>query len=144
MKNSGFRAFICVILILSFVSSSAVYGLAEGVEPTETVQAVEVVEEATDLSIGSKGDQVVSLQQRLYQLGFFTSAIDGDFGNNTMAAVQEAKSYWRELEQKKIDQYIASLTPAPTQTPEPFTPYPADDESFVEEVQAVEILPTDT
>ena len=64
MKNSGFRAFICVILILSFVSSSAVYGLAEGVEPTETVQAVEVVEEATDLSIGSKGDQVVSLQQR--------------------------------------------------------------------------------
>lgn len=40
------------------------------------------------LQKGDKGDAVVWVQQRLYQLGYYTDAIDGDFGDKTAKAVK--------------------------------------------------------
>lgn len=40
------------------------------------------------LSSGSKGDSVVAMQQRLQELGFYTGAIDGDYGSGTKNAVK--------------------------------------------------------
>ena len=39
------------------------------------------------LTSGSKGEQVQRMQQRLKELGFYTGAIDGDYGRGTRAAV---------------------------------------------------------
>ncbi|MGB3653214.1 MAG: peptidoglycan-binding domain-containing protein, partial [Rivularia sp. (in: cyanobacteria)] len=39
------------------------------------------------LKKGSKGSDVTKLQQRLKNLGYYSSAIDGDFGPKTEAAV---------------------------------------------------------
>jgi peptidoglycan hydrolase-like protein with peptidoglycan-binding domain len=41
----------------------------------------------SDLKRGSQGQEVVALQQRLADLGFYQIAIDGDFGRGTEAAV---------------------------------------------------------
>lgn len=43
----------------------------------------------SDLTVGSQGQEVVALQQRLSELGFYQSAIDGDFGPRTKAALVE-------------------------------------------------------
>ena len=40
------------------------------------------------LKKGSKGTAVKQLQQRLKQLGYYSSTIDGDYGNNTVKAVK--------------------------------------------------------
>jgi len=37
----------------------------------------------TELSKGAKGDEVIALQTRLFDLGFYSIAIDGDYGNGT-------------------------------------------------------------
>jgi peptidoglycan hydrolase-like protein with peptidoglycan-binding domain len=41
----------------------------------------------SDLKRGSQGQEVVALQQRLADLGFYQSGIDGDFGRGTEAAL---------------------------------------------------------
>lgn len=43
---------------------------------------------AVTLRFGSSGPAVTRLQQRLRERGFNTGAIDGDFGENTLAAVK--------------------------------------------------------
>ncbi len=40
-----------------------------------------------DLSIGDSGDDVKSVQQRLRQLGFYTSTVDGTYGSSTTSAM---------------------------------------------------------
>lgn len=40
------------------------------------------------LSVGSSGDQVVDLQERLRMLGYLSSAADGKFGSGTKSAVK--------------------------------------------------------
>lgn len=40
-----------------------------------------------DLSLGDSGDDVKSVQQRLRQLGFYTSTVDGTYGSSTTAAM---------------------------------------------------------
>ena len=40
------------------------------------------------LSKGSKGEEVLAMQNRLYELGYLTDARDGQFGNNTQTAVK--------------------------------------------------------
>lgn len=40
------------------------------------------------LSVGSKGQMVTDLQLRLQQLGYYTGAIDGDYGSGSKSAVE--------------------------------------------------------
>jgi zinc D-Ala-D-Ala carboxypeptidase len=51
--------------------------------PTPTPTATPVT-----LSSGSTGEQVKALQTRLQQLGFYSGALDGDYGKGTRAAVR--------------------------------------------------------
>ncbi|TDB52394.1 peptidoglycan-binding protein [Bacillus sp. CBEL-1] len=44
------------------------------------------------LKLGSKGDAVKALQQKLTSLGFNTNGVDGMFGSNTSAAVKKFQS----------------------------------------------------
>lgn len=90
--------------------------------PVETAEP-----ELVDLAPGAKGDDVLRLQQRLAELGFFFTAEDGKYGANTKNAVMEFETYLRRLEQDEIDRLIeANKTPEPTETPEPtVTPEPA-------------------
>ena len=43
----------------------------------------------TELSKGSKGDEVKALQTRLFELGFYNISIDGDYGNGTVNAIKD-------------------------------------------------------
>lgn len=51
--------------------------------PTPTPSATPAM-----LSSGSSGDEVKALQSRLQQLGFYSGALDGDYGKGTRAAVK--------------------------------------------------------
>lgn len=42
----------------------------------------------TSMKLGTTGDAVRSVQQRLKQLGYYTGSVDGDFGEGTEAAVK--------------------------------------------------------
>ncbi|KSU88646.1 hypothetical protein AS180_06590 [Priestia veravalensis] len=44
------------------------------------------------MKLGSKGDAVKALQQKLTSLGFNTQGVDGMFGSNTSAAVRKFQS----------------------------------------------------
>jgi peptidoglycan hydrolase-like protein with peptidoglycan-binding domain len=60
---------------------AALYGeMLPEVSPTIAV--------GSDLKQGSQGQEVVVLQQRLAELGFYQIAIDGDFGRGTEAALR--------------------------------------------------------
>ena len=50
------------------------------------------------LSLGSTGDDVTALQQRLLYLGFTTASADGSFGTATQTAVQRLQEYVRSIE----------------------------------------------
>ncbi len=114
--------------------AATVYAVAA--KPTD-VSGVDVREEERDIKLGEKSNIVYSLQERLLILGFCNDKIDGIYGKNTAAGVSEAEKYIRELEQKQIDEYIASITPSPSPTEAP-TPEPTQ-----EGVAAVE-TPTPT
>lgn len=45
------------------------------------------------LKKGSKGDAVVELQTRLLELGFYSSKVDGSYGNGTATAVKAFEKY---------------------------------------------------
>lgn len=55
----------------------------------------------TEMSKGAKGDDVKALQSRLKDLGFYSSTIDGDFGNGTVNAIKAFEEY-NGLEQTGI------------------------------------------
>lgn len=119
----------------------------QAVNPAATQQADILIAtpEPTDLGLNDRGSNVQALQERLYQLGFFETAIDGIYGANTQNAVREFEEYIRLIEQRDIDAESAALatdeltiapsptpedegvqaveTPEPTATPEP-TPTP--------------------
>ncbi len=44
---------------------------------------------ANDMRLGSKGDAVIRLQQRLAELGYSPGAVDGQYGPKTWAAIRE-------------------------------------------------------
>ena len=69
--------------------------------PTPTVRPVQVTPDVSlvtntpaptvtpsYLANGSEGEMVVQLQQRLQQLGYYTGALDGQYGNGTKSAVR--------------------------------------------------------
>ena len=142
------KRWIACLLIVVMLLVGAIGG-AEGAltqsanEPTappaeETVAAAPAAQidvpiatpEPTDLTLSARGSAVQALQERLQQLGFFYTAIDGIYGANTQAAVREFEEYIRLIEQRDIDARIAAMaTPEPTLTP---TSEPTD-----EGVQAV-------
>ena len=109
-----------ILFVMCAAALACACAAAEGVAPApgeESVHAVEVIEAPRELGINSEGDQVKTLQKKLYQLGFFTQAIDGVYGDNTRAAVKELEEYRRSIEQRDIDAYTPEPTPA--NTPEP-------------------------
>jgi peptidoglycan hydrolase-like protein with peptidoglycan-binding domain len=53
-----------------------------------TPEELENTSPVVSLKFGSTGLQVIELQQRLRDKGFNPGAIDGDFGENTKAAVK--------------------------------------------------------
>ena len=74
------------------------YCLGDSVPPAlaGTVSAApagEVIEEhnPTRITVGAKGDLVKKLQEGLKKAGYYTGAIDGDFGKMTGEAVRKLK-----------------------------------------------------
>jgi murein L,D-transpeptidase YcbB/YkuD len=55
--------------------------------PTATPSPTTTTTAYTTLKKGTTGNEVVSLQQRLIELNYFSGDADGDFGDNTKAAV---------------------------------------------------------
>lgn len=53
-----------------------------------TIEQLKNNSQSVDLKFGSKGAAVIQLQQKLRDAGFQPGAIDGDFGENTEAAVK--------------------------------------------------------
>ena len=128
------------MLMLMMLATNALAETTGTVRPPQAAQSTAVIEEATELRLDSRGGQVSALQKRLYVLGFFTSSVDGIYGNNTYLAVKEFEEYARELEQRDIDAMIAAITPTPSPTPAPAATEPAE-----ESVTAVETpAPTPT
>ena len=67
-------------------SSSAIYN---GNAPKETPAAnVNINKDVTTIEIGSIGNEVLSLQQRLFELGYYISRLDGVYLNDDMEAVK--------------------------------------------------------
>ncbi len=72
----------------------------------------------TPLASGAKGEDVVSLQKKLIEYGFYTGGADGDFGSKTDAAVKDFQQYLH-------DSMNRDFPPAdPTPTPAPANPLP--------------------
>ena len=77
------------------------------------------------LKLGSTGQEVKDLQQRLKALGFYTGSVDGDFGVGTENAVKAfQKQYGLTVDGKVGTQTMAKLTAAratakPTVSPTP-------------------------
>ena len=66
-------------------SDSAIYN---GNAPAETPAAdIEISEDVTTIETGSIGNEVLSLQQRLYELGYYISRLDGVYLDDDMEAV---------------------------------------------------------
>ncbi|MBQ8953322.1 MAG: peptidoglycan-binding protein [Clostridia bacterium] len=135
------------VLLLLMIAADALAETAGVARPPETASGAAVIEQATELRLDSRGAQVSALQKRLYMLGFFTSSVDGIYGNNTYLAVKEFEEYARALEQRDIDAMIAAITPspAPTATPEPDpTPEPRLGEEGVTAVEEIEATSAST
>ncbi len=87
---------------------------------SDNTQILIATPEPVDLGLNDRGTSVQALQERLYQLGFFQTAIDGIYGANTKNAVMEFEEYLRLIEQRDIDEALAAQeTPAPSALPEP-------------------------
>ena len=46
-----------------------------------------------ELAKGSKGEEVKALQTRLFDLGYYSISIDGDYGNGTVRAINEFQAF---------------------------------------------------
>ncbi len=87
-----------------------------------------------ELRLGSNGDAVIKLQNRLNKLGYSVGNADGDYGNKTKAAVEAFQSRNRLVASGVADQETQALlfsnkakkpapTPKPTPTPTPKPEY---------------------
>lgn len=88
-------------LCLSGAIAIAEYG-AENKEYTLRIQADPM---QTMLDVGSRGEEVRSMQRRLISLGFLTGNADGIYGGKTAQAVSDVKMYLQDLgvETKYVD-----------------------------------------
>ncbi|MEG0741179.1 MAG: peptidoglycan-binding protein [Clostridia bacterium] len=78
MKRFLMPLLLCVLLFAAFSSALAADGTADGAA-------------LRTLQNGSSGKDVTSLQNRLKELGLFGGKVDGIYGDQTAAAVAEAK-----------------------------------------------------
>lgn len=82
--------------------------------------------------LGSKGDDVLQLQRRLAELGYYTGDADGAYGPGTESAVlafqkqtglsadgMAGESTLSHIYMKNAPTYVPTPTPAPTPTPNP-------------------------
>lgn len=70
------------------------------------------------LWLGSRGDDVRNLQERLKQLGFMAGEIDGTYGESTVKAVKKLQEYCQDIETKKLT-HKAMPTDSSIELPEP-------------------------
>ena len=67
----------------------------KNIDPIEIIEDISMTEETTvynELAVGSKGDEVVKLQEQLILTGFLSGAADGIYGNGTAGAVSAYQS----------------------------------------------------
>ncbi len=76
-----------------------------------------------ELKMGSTGDEVVQLQLRLRELGYYEGKADGGFGELSEAAVKAAQQAFglpvNGIADQAFQEKLYEPTPAPTATPEP-------------------------
>lgn len=77
----------------------------------------------SELGVGSRGDEVTRLQNRLIEIGYLDGTADGQFGKLTKAGVEALERHVRRLEQEIIDASLPTPSPTPMPTPIP-TPTP--------------------
>lgn len=98
-------------------------------------------EELPLLSYGSKGEQVVALQEKLTELGYYTFRITGNYQENTQKAVRlfQADNGLQAtgIADEQLQRLILSdeAMPKPTPTPSPTVPPPNLDEPFSGKVE---------
>ncbi len=96
-----------------------------GVTPVPTPTVKPTATPFTSLKLGSTGQDVRNVQQKLKQLGFLKGTVDGDFGKATEEAVKKfQKQYGLEVDGKvgantlaKLQTARATAKPAVTATP---------------------------
>lgn len=76
-------------VVMSDISKWDEWGEIKGVDYTGEV----VIDVATTIRAGCKGDAVKRLQEQLNMLGFNCGEADGSFGNKTLQAVKEFQQY---------------------------------------------------
>lgn len=78
--HSKYGSFIAIILCLSII-----YGIGFiYTNQTERIEAQQVLSK-----IGSRGDEVRKIQNKLKSLGFFSGTVDGIYGTKTQSAVKK-------------------------------------------------------
>ena len=70
---------------------SVLYSANNG-EASVSKEDTEATARSKALQKGSKGDEVVALQNRLNELGYSVGKADGDFGNKTKSAIEQFQS----------------------------------------------------
>ena len=139
MKKKPIAGLTLALLLALPLSSQAEATADEAVwtPPTVTAEEMDAAHIGERILMrGLEGDDVRLVQQRLYDLGYLTGAVDGKFGLQTQKAV---RAFQRAHKLEKIDgkvgeQTLAVLfggdvialptpTPSPTPTPTP-TPVP--------------------
>lgn len=78
--HSKFGSFIAVFICLSFICGTGFIYTNE----TNQIETQEVLSK-----IGSRGDEVRQIQNKLKSLGFFTGTVDGIYGVKTQSAVKQ-------------------------------------------------------
>ena len=103
-------------------------------QPSAEIEATPTPVPYTTLSRGDQSNEVIALQQRLYELGYLNDNIDGNFGSNTQTAVKlfqtavgleptgiadAAMQNALYADDAPRTQYAQPTTQAPTATPTP-------------------------
>ncbi|MEO0408770.1 MAG: peptidoglycan-binding protein, partial [Cyanobacteria bacterium P01_A01_bin.135] len=124
---SGFFGELTEAAVIQFQQSQGL--TADGIVGPTTAEALRAADSGGDpnrgesgtgaLRRGDLGQRVTQLQQRLADLGFYSGAVDGDFGEATEAAVQRFQTA-RGL---TVDGLVGSATQAALEQP---APQPAD------------------
>ena len=112
MKHFGddmnqFRARVAALLGESAPVEPEVIATPEPIQtPVQSGGEKTVMIEMSVLSKGSKGEQVKTLQRLLTALGYPCGAVDGSFGNNTLAGVKA----FQRANNLDVDGYVGKLT----------------------------------
>ena len=112
MKHFGddmnqFRARVAALLGESAPVEPEVIATPEPIQtPVQSGGEKTVTIEMSVLSKGSKGEQVKTLQRLLTALGYPCGAVDGSFGNNTLAGVKA----FQRANNLDVDGYVGKLT----------------------------------